>query len=263
MEQVKLNFPIRDFKWDSNVSQLFGVSKDYYEKNFGIHGHQGIDFVVRDEKMGYGTKIYSVHTQKALCTKVSIDATIRTHGNGVYLLEELEDGTKLESLYWHISEPTIRPNEWIEPQQPLFHFDKTIALIGNTGQVFPKPTREMPYLGSHLHLALRLYDKNGIMRDNEYKGFIDPTPYLYREGQKLPVKFTRNLSIGSEGDDVSWLQTILKIELSNDVKFEPIAHFGTATRIAVSILQKKHGIEPTYGFVGPKTREYLNTTYAG
>ena len=64
------------------------------------------------------------------------------------------------------------------------------------------------------------------------------------------------------GDDISWLQTVLKIELPHEVKFEPIAHFGAATRIAVSLLQKKHGIEPSYGLVGPKTRAYLNQTYA-
>ena len=242
---IKLLPPIENFSWEKNISQMFGVGAERYRRDFGIPSHNALDVVIRDDKQGFGATIYSMHA--GTVESITYDAPHRTRGNGIYILSE--DRT-YSTNYWHLSTFLVNIGEKVRAWQP-------IATLGNSGQVYPAPSPACPRCGSHVHTGLRIHGK-----DNEYNGFVDPTPYLWREGQKLPIKFNRNLSVAMSGDDISWLQTVLKIELPNEVKFEPIAHFGAATRIAVSLLQKKHGIEPSYGLVGPKTRAYLNQTYA-
>ena len=155
---MKLNPPIKDFSWQNNISQMFGVNSERYQKDFGEPAHQGLDIYIRTPKLGYGEKIYSAHTRPALVTKVVLETKTRTTGNGVYLQETLEDGRILETIYWHISSANVQVGEVVSPQKPLF---KVLALVGNSGYVSPLPTKTSPYRGSHLHFAVRLYDKEG------------------------------------------------------------------------------------------------------
>ena len=61
------------------------------------------------------------------------------------------------------------------------------------------------------------------------------------------------------GDDISWLQSILKLEgFAGD--YEPIAYFGAKTMRDVIYLQKKYNLTPV-GIFGPKTREIINSKY--
>ena len=73
-------------------------------------------------------------------------------------------------------------------------------------------------------------------------------------------RFTRNLSKGSQGEDVKNLQTVLNQE---GVYPENIisGNFFSLTQKAVILFQKKHAITPALGFVGPLTREKLNALY--
>jgi hypothetical protein len=91
---------------------------------------------------------------------------------------------------------------------------------------------------------------------NEYKGFIDPTPILFKNGEKLRMWFIRNLHIGSSGDDVSWLQTCLKI-FGYGKDYEPIGFFGKKTLRDCIQLQKDFNINPPLGFCGQKTRAFI------
>ena len=267
MDRALLKHPLEDFKWSENTTQLFGVNSEFYKANFGAPGHQGIDY--RADKLapknGYGTKIISAHMKSALCTQVSVDTTIRTRGNGVYLLEELDDGQKLETIYWHVADIHIRPGEIVGPQQSIgmpAPLQRAIAVMGNTGFVRPSPTPYFPWNGTHCHFAVKKYDKSGRIIRTEYPGdFIDPTPLLFREGDKLPIRFTRTLFIGSTGDEVSWLQTILKIEgFAQD--YEPIAYFGVKTARDVRLLQQKYAISSSMGYVGEITRRFLMQKYS-
>lgn len=72
--------------------------------------------------------------------------------------------------------------------------------------------------------------------------------------------FTRNLTVGSRGSEVSMLQERLIGDgfLVSDVT----GYFGSLTRDAVKKFQAAHGIEMV-GIVGPKTRAALNTTSSG
>lgn len=242
-------FPIKDFKWNENISQLFGVNRAVYEAKIGTPGHNGLDFIVRDAKRGYGTPIISATSGKV--TKV-FDSMTDTRGAGIYI-QQTNGNEIIETVYWHLSEIIVKVGERVTEGQ-------VIGLMGNNGFVMPKPTPDRPYDGTHLHFAVRRYI-NHFSKNNDYRGFIDPTPLLFSVGEKLPIRLDYNLFVGRGGDSVSWLQTILKIEFP-DITFEPIGYFGNQTRLAVIRLQTKYGITPSWGYVGPKTRDFLNKKYS-
>jgi hypothetical protein len=68
--------------------------------------------------------------------------------------------------------------------------------------------------------------------------------------------FTRNLTIGDRGSDVSALQDIL-IQAGDLHITTPTTYFGSLTASALAEYQAAHGISPASGFFGPKTRAYL------
>lgn len=68
-------------------------------------------------------------------------------------------------------------------------------------------------------------------------------------------ELTSDLKLGSRGDEVTKLQTLLKD--AGFFHYTPSGYFGTLTQAAVIEFQKAKGIEQT-GTVGPKTREALN-----
>ncbi len=68
-------------------------------------------------------------------------------------------------------------------------------------------------------------------------------------------QFSHDLTIGSQGDDVNKLQTILNT--AGFLKVSPTGYFGSMTESAAKAYQSAHSISPT-GFVGPITRRELN-----
>lgn len=78
------------------------------------------------------------------------------------------------------------------------------------------------------------------------------------------VTFTRYLTRGSSGADVTLLQTLLKKETGGVYPEGVISgYFGPATEAAVKRFQSKYNLvrktDPLYGSVGLRTREKLNT----
>lgn len=261
----KFSPPIEKFNWLNNVSQMFGVNGSYYKrfrnsKGVPLPGHNGLDVTGDAEKLGYGTKILAMHDFDTC--GIETDFPTKTIGNIIRLYKNLDkpitvlgkEVWKVESIYAHLSDFAIKAGTNGKAGD-------VIGLMGNTGHVFPEPSNKCPlcpYYGTHTHVAWRAYDKKGKVIDNEYDGYLDPIPNIYAAG-KLPIGFNRTLTIGSSGDDVSWLQTCLKIEgLAGD--YEPLGYFGAKTLRDVSTLQSRLGWTPV-GSVGPKTREYLNNKY--
>ena len=72
--------------------------------------------------------------------------------------------------------------------------------------------------------------------------------------------FTRTLTLGMQGEDVTELQMIL-IEEGFLVLDGPSGYFGSLTEEAVKAYQKAHGLLPV-GIVGPLTRAHLNALVA-
>lgn len=71
------------------------------------------------------------------------------------------------------------------------------------------------------------------------------------------VSFVKNLSVGSQGDDVKALQALLAANPNIYPEGIISGYFGQATERAIKKLQKENGIEQV-GSVGPKTRALLN-----
>lgn len=76
------------------------------------------------------------------------------------------------------------------------------------------------------------------------------------QGQVLGASsynFTRDLTIGSSGDDVTALQAMLIA--SGDLAIAaPTGYFGELTRAALGKWQARHGVAPAAGYFGPITR---------
>lgn len=236
---MKLEFPIGNFNWSKNISQLFGVNKTLYEPTFRIPGHNGIDIQVTDEKNGYGTPILASHN--GTIQTIQRDVPHRTSGNGIKLLSE---DNSFSTTYWHLSDFNCNVGDKVTTGQ-------VIGYMGNSGFVRPLPTQESPHLGTHLHFGIEIYGQS-----SEYQTYVDPVPFLFKQGDKLPVFWNRDLFITMSGDDVSWLQTCLKLEgLGQD--YQPIGYFGTKTMRDVIQLQKKYEIIPRIGYFGQMTKRPL------
>jgi murein DD-endopeptidase MepM/ murein hydrolase activator NlpD len=262
---ISLSPPIEHFKWNENVSQLFGVNRAYYRANFrNLNAHNALDIVIRDPKQGYGSNIRAAHAGTVVDMKFAAHdgngRPIRSKGNGIYLLSDLQYDREygehfVETIYWHLADFKVsigqKVNAW-----------EVIGLMGNTGHVNPMPSQACPRCGTHLHFGLRRKRRDGtiIDFDNGYHGYVDPTPLLWDGQQKLPIRLNRDLFIGRVGDDVAWLQTLLKIN-GWLKEYEPTGFFGSATHGALVSYQVDNKIYPSLGYCGKKTRNHLNNRY--
>ncbi len=76
--------------------------------------------------------------------------------------------------------------------------------------------------------------------------------------QMTPLyNFTRDLTIGSKGEDVKKLQEFLKEQ--GFLNRETTDYFGSITKNALIQYQKKVNISPASGYFGAKTRNYINS----
>lgn len=240
---MKIQPPINNFQWRM-VSQMFGVNKDTYSW-LNIPGHNGIDIPGK-----YGEPILACHD--GIVVDVSFDRS-RSRGMGVVVQGDLGNFMIIQTTYWHLSEINVGLNQVVKTGQ-------IIGKMGNTGFVFPEPNSMCPHCGTHLHFGVGLY-KNGKPLFSEYKKYQDPVPFLFKEGDRLPVIFTKDLFLSKSDNEVSHLQTCLNLEgWAQD--YIPIGYFGSKTQRDVKLLQQKNNLTPLLGFVGPKTRSILNKKYS-
>jgi hypothetical protein len=69
--------------------------------------------------------------------------------------------------------------------------------------------------------------------------------------------FSKDLTLGSKGADVTALQTLLNSK--GYLSVSPTGYFGSLTQAAVSKWQAANGIAPTTGYFGPKSRALVNS----
>ena len=234
---MKLFPPLQNWKLLERLTQLFGFNPAWYA-GFGIPGHNGWDL-----KAKYGEPVLAMHDgyiQRIEKNDISAGNNIKLYANN----------NSFGSAYLHLS----KFNDIMVAQQ--IKAGQIIGFAGNSGGVRPPPTPSCPECGTHLHIGIFVPG-----RINEYKCYVDPAPRLFNEGDRLPYKLVNDLWILSRGDDVSFLQTCLKLEFP-ELPFEPISYFGNQTRNAVSRFQQKYLLSPTAGYCGPKTRRVLNQRYS-
>src|SRR5579862_4407637 len=71
--------------------------------------------------------------------------------------------------------------------------------------------------------------------------------------------FSRDLTLGSRGADVTALQQMLINKGNLTVVSAPTGYFGAATQAALARFQAANGISPASGYFGPKTRAFVNS----
>jgi peptidoglycan hydrolase-like protein with peptidoglycan-binding domain/uncharacterized protein (DUF2141 family) len=70
--------------------------------------------------------------------------------------------------------------------------------------------------------------------------------------------FTRNLTVGSQGDDVAMLQYFLQQKGYLGTIGEDKGYFGAVTQAALKAFQAANNISPADGYFGPITRAFVN-----
>jgi len=141
----KIGYPTKE-KWP--ITQKFGENPQIYE-SLGYKGHFGIDWAVN-----YGTEIIA-------CDDGIVEEVNYTQGNGYFVKLKHTWG---ESIYMHMS----KPSRLVQKQE--IYKGQMIGNVGNTGFVLPKPTKERPLAGTHLHFSIKV---NGMENAN-FKDFINP-----------------------------------------------------------------------------------------
>jgi len=242
-----LSPPVEGFDLRENISQLFGYDYKYYMREYGIPGHNGIDFVVPTNRSGFGEPILAMHN--GTVTKITYDTPHKTKGNGIYILDE---SGKFYTNYWHLSSFEVVISEKVKAGD-------CIGLMGNSGTVSPEPRPDNPHLGTHLHSGLYIPTIN-----NMYGGFVNPLPFLDLFHNKFPNRFNLNRDIWwrYSGDDVAFLQNILALETEGKtLDYERYGIYGNKTNRDTKEMQLKNDISPVLGYVGNKTKSFIRNKY--
>jgi murein DD-endopeptidase MepM/ murein hydrolase activator NlpD len=132
------------------ITQLYGDKSNvaWYQSNgLNLAEHNGVDFVVGDPTLTYGTRLVCPF-QKATLSKSWWDNPLSKKGNGI----EIQSG-EYQVRFWHCSEIVVK-SKYVESD--------TLGYIGNSGLCFPAPSDKKPFDGSHLHLMAY---KNGVLID--------------------------------------------------------------------------------------------------
>lgn len=157
------------------ISQYWGENVDYYLKNFGIPGHNGLDFAYLNplglpahDSPSYGRPILAPCDLKI--KKIIFNGEHSTKGNGIYAV-----GQGCELIFWHLKAALVAADQDIKK-------GAIIAEMGNSGLVWPAPAPgdDTDRSGTHLHFALRPLNEDGSIKypNNDFDGYVDPLPFL-------------------------------------------------------------------------------------
>ena len=119
---------------------------------YGYPGHKGIDFVTN----GPTGNTYGKEIRAAADGKVYSSEYHYSWGNNVYI----NHGNGVYTRYAHCSRLLVSAGQTVKQGQ-------VIALVGNTGNVYPRPTNANPHAGAHLHFEVWV---NGTR--------VNPAPWL-------------------------------------------------------------------------------------
>lgn len=238
------------------VTQYFGNRNPKYY-GWGT-GHSGIDL-----RAPHGTPIYATHDGLAY---YEVDSN---QGHGVVVISNdkydnvtLGKEVKIKTIYWHMVDPDKDPKF----TSPVYGSTLRSPKPVKTGDIIGYADNTGNSSGDHLHFGLKPVAEGeapnvwyNVEQANGYNGAIDPFPFF-----EEPYQFTRDLKLGSTGDDVKELQKFL-----NDKGFTialrgagAVGHetktFGKLTQDALKRAQKGWAIKPASGYFGSKTRAYVN-----
>ena len=155
---------------DIYVTQPFGVNYVNFYQQFGLKGHNGIDFRARRGRECFAV-FPGVITSAGEVSGYGIEIRIET--------DPFEIGDcklKIEAIYGHLERTKVSKSDFVAQKQ-------VIATTDNTGKYTT---------GDHLHFGIRVwYFANGIWKyeDNGFKGWVNPDQLFSDRGWNLlPVQ---------------------------------------------------------------------------
>lgn len=168
--------PIRTNKQPYLTQKYANTSNNAWYASNGVNFpfHNGQDWVIASPTAQdtYGTALVCPF-DKATVVKVTWDSPTSTKGNGV-TIETNQNGKILQVVLWHTSEVTVKVGQVLKEGD-------VICYIGNSGLCSPKPTKDTPFAGSHLHLMV--FEWDNLLncwkdKDNGVGGAQDPGNYF-------------------------------------------------------------------------------------
>lgn len=138
------------------ITQKFGKNPNIY-KQFGMAGHNGLDFRVRFVDSPLGKRYITA----------ALDGTVIEVGNqgkgGYGVFVRMQHKGTSQTIYGHLTKAYVKEGDKLKAGDRL-------GLSGNTGFS----------TGAHLHFGYRPigWKKN---YNNGFKGYVDPLPYLRGE----------------------------------------------------------------------------------
>lgn len=119
----------------------------YASNGVNFPHHNGGDFIIASPSAidTYGTALVCPFPT-ATVVKITWDTPTTTKGNGV-TIETNVDGKIYQMVLWHTGEIVVTLGQKLKEGD-------LICYIGNSGLCLPAPTKDNPYLGSHLHLMM-------------------------------------------------------------------------------------------------------------
>lgn len=163
----------------------------YKTNGINIDFHNGLDYVVGDSTLTYGTKLVCPFPTAAL-SKSWWTNPLSTSGNGI----EIQSG-EYKVRFWHCSEIVIKSS---------YKEGDVVGYIGNSGLCSPAPSDNRPFDGSHLHLMVFkndvLIDPLTIFKKDEWFLSTDTTiekdlPPLFRV-VKYMTEIVKNLLVSKK-----------------------------------------------------------------
>lgn len=250
-----------------SLTQPFGANDNPYYADHGMRGHTGADIAC-----GYGTPIYSDYDGTVYKVLTRDNPSYDGSGyTGVFMI--VDDGVEL--FEWQVGhcDPTVSAGDAVKRGDQ-------IATEANHGAVYVGGTQITPAMqaagdrrGSHRHVQKRPLERvrevTGPMhltRSNPVEDYVDQSGFMYQcwdfhngyQGCVDPYAptFSRNLAFGMSGYDVYCLQRLFIRE--GLAQYDATGFFGPKTLMSAVAYQRKYGIGPALGFVGPITRGFIS-----
>jgi|GEM_PF-639340 len=137
---------------------------------------------------------------------------------------------------------------------------KTLAVLIGFGllvtSVAPTFASAQTSLEANLKLIQDLTNQIKALQE-QIKALQAQQTQIQTTARQTILEIAQGLREGSEGDQVTLLQTLLAADASLYPEGRITGYFGPATRRAIARFQARNGLDQV-GFIGPRTRESLN-----
>jgi peptidoglycan hydrolase-like protein with peptidoglycan-binding domain len=240
-------FPVEE-GWDYHFSDTYGAARS------GGRTHIGIDIMV----------------DQMTPLLAAVDGRVtylveRDQGWGLAIYIEDEEGYSYR--YLHINNDTPGTDDGKEIRAYAFPKNIKRGVKVEAGDViaFAGDSGNAEYAGHHLHFEIWTPAKKVI---NSYPSLMSAIgkPVETIQVEVPTYNFSRDLKLGSTGEDVRQLQIYLN-QNSYTVASSGAGsagnestYFGPATQAALIKFQKAKNISPAAGYFGPLTRAAINTS---